>query len=56
MYKELYGPGYGSKAVIKSVTEIPKSKMRNIEKEIDAQIKSVERMKMEESQKSQEHV
>ena len=36
MYKELYGPGYGSKAIIKAVTEIPKSKMRNVEKELDA--------------------
>ena len=43
MYRDLYGPGYGSKAALKSVTEIPKSKMRKIEKEIDAQIRSVEK-------------
>jgi hypothetical protein len=36
MYKELYGPGYGSRAAIKQVTEIPKSKMRNVDKELDA--------------------
>lgn len=47
MYKEVFGPGYGAKILNKAKHEIPASKMRRLDKEIDAQIKSVENLKMD---------